>query len=148
MLRSFINVAPTFGEHESAKQLRKILPMWDAMLGSGKSAQVLYDLATFPGQTPRVLIPSKRSSLQMSAADVTGYCAALAKVERILTPDDQILALRVLQNAPVTRLEQTVLEEGAVELVEGFGEMGIPCTPEDVVMRGPLVMLRPLCVWR
>ncbi len=148
MLRSFIKAAPVFGEQETAKELRKILPVWDAMVGSGSSAQVLYDVVTSPGQEPRVLIPAKRSSLQVAAADVAGHCTALAKVDRILTPDDQILSLRLLQNAPVSALERTALEEGAVELVDGFGELGVPCTPEDVVMRGPLVMLRPLCVWR
>lgn len=54
----------------------------------------------------------------------------------------------MVQKAPVSELERSAIEETAVELVEGFSEMGVTCTREDLVMQGPLVMLRPLCVWR
>jgi hypothetical protein len=148
MLRSFLKVAPAFNEQATAKELREILPMWDAMVGSGTTARVLLDLVTEDPQVPRLLLPVKRSALQVEVADVPGFTSVLAKVDQIVPSDQQILALRMLQNAPVSELERSMVEEAAVELVEGFSEMGVTCRAEDLVMQGPLVMLRPICVWR
>lgn len=148
MLRSFLIAAPSFGGESTAKDLRKILPMWDAMVGSGGSARILFDLSTGSPQIPRVLMPVKRSALQVESADVAGYGTILAKVDRIVGPDDHVLALRALQNAPVSDLERSAVEQAAEEMVDGFDEMGVPCTSDDLVMGGPIVMLRPLCIWR
>lgn len=148
VLRSFIKAAPAFGETGSVRELRDVLPVWNAMIGSGDSARTLFDLITTDPQLPRVVMPVKRAALQVSADEVAGFGTVLAKVDRIIAPEDQVLALRLLQNAAVSELERTAVEEAAVELIEGFTDLGIPCTPQDVVMSGPLVMLRPLCVWR
>ncbi len=148
MLRSFISAAPKFGEQETARELRKVLPMWDAMIGTGNSARVLFDLATAPAQVPRVLVPAKRTSLQVPIAEAAGHCTIVGKVDRMLGPDEEVLALRVLQNASVSEMERSAVEDAAVEIVEGFTGIGVSCSAEDVVMRGPLIMLRPLCVWR
>ena len=148
MLRSFMHAAPAFEQQGVARELRQILPMWEAMIGAGKSAQVLFDLSTDVPQTPRVVIPVRRSALQVDVADVPGFCTVLAKVDRIIGAEDHVLAMRLLQNAPVTEMERTAIEQAAIELVDAFGEMSIPCTEDDVVMAGPLVMLRPLCIWR
>lgn len=147
-LRSVLAAAPKFNEQKMARDIRQILPMWEAMVGSGNAARVLFDLRTTAAQVPRVMLPVKKTALQVDVADVPGFSTALAKVDRILGPDEHILALRVLQNAPVSDLERTAVEDAAVKAVEAFGEMGIACTPDDLVMRGPLVVLRPLCVWR
>jgi hypothetical protein len=148
MLRSFIEAAPAFDAQDTARELRKTLPIWDAMVGSGKAARVLFDLATAPAQIPRLIVPVKRSALQVELADVAGFCTMLAKVDRIVGPEDHVLALRLLHGAPLSDLERSTIEEAAVGMVEGFSEMGVPATREDVVMGGPLVMLRPLCIWR
>lgn len=148
MLRSFIKAAPAFDEHATAKELREMLPLWEAMLGSGRTARVLFDLATSVPQRPRVILPVKQSALQVEVAEVPGFSTVLAKVDRILRGDQHVLAMRVLQNAPVSELERSAVEEAAVEMVEGFAEMGVTCRREDVVMHAPVVMLRPLCVWR
>lgn len=148
MLRSFIEMAPHFDQSETAAELTTVLPMWDLMIGSGRSSRVLFDLVTASPQVPRVLIPVKRSSVQVDVADAAGHGTLLAKIDRIVLPGEHILALRMLQNAPPSELERTAIEDAAVELIDGFGEMGITCTREDVVMEGPLVVLRPLCIWR
>jgi len=148
MLRSFMQAAPQFGEQETARELRKMLPTWEAMVGTGKSARVLYDLNTAAPQIPRIVVPVKRTSLQVDPSDVVGYGTMVAKVDRITGPEEHLLALRVLQNAPVFELERTAVEDAAVSMVDGFGDLGIACTREDVVMEGPLVVLRPIAIWR
>lgn len=122
--------------------------MWEAMVGSGKAARILFDLATNPPQAPRAVLPLKQSALQVEVAEVPGFSTVLAKVDRIVGPEDHILALRILQNAPVSELERSAVEEAAVEMVEGFNDMGVTCTRDDLVMQGPVVVLRPLCIWR
>lgn len=148
MLRSFLKAAPHFDEKATARDLQQMLPMWEAMVGSGHSARVLFDLATGTPQLPRVLVPVKRSSLQVETADVAGYGTMLAKVDRLVGPEDQVLALRILQNAPVSELELSAVDDAAVAMVEGFSGMGVAITRDDLVMHGPLVVLRPLCIWR
>jgi hypothetical protein len=121
-------------------------------VGSGRGLRPLlsdlFDLATTTPQVPRVLVPVKRSALQVEAADVAGYGTLLAKVDRIVGTDDHVLAVRVLQNAPISELERSAVEEVAVGMVDAISEMGVPCTRDDLVMEGPIVVLRPLCVWR
>ena len=148
MIRSFMKAAPAFDEQATAKELRSVLPMWDAMVGSGKAARTLFDFSTEATQVPRVILPVKKSALQVELADVPGFSTVLAKVDRMVGPNEHVLAMRVLQNAPVSDLERSAVEEAAVEMVEGFSEMGVMCTRDDVVMQGPVVMLRPLCIWR
>jgi hypothetical protein len=72
VLRSFLQAAPAFNQQGLAKQLREMLPMWEAMVGTGKSAQVLFDLTTETSQMPRVVMPVRRSALQVDAADYLG----------------------------------------------------------------------------
>lgn len=118
------------------------------MVGSGSRARTLFDLATQAAQVPRVILPVKQSALQVEVAEVPGFSTVLAKVDRIAGPDEHLLAMRVLQNAPVSELERSAVEEAAVEMVEGFSEMGVSCAGDDVVMQGLVVTLRPLCIWR
>lgn len=149
MLRSFLKAAPAYGEEAAAKELRReVLPLWEAMVGSGDSAIVLFDLVTRSPQVPRVLMPVKRSALEVTPSDAQGFVTVLAKADEVLGPDDETLAIRVLQNAPVSKLERSAVEEAAVDIVEGLGEMGVTCTREDLIMRGPSVVLKPLCIWR
>lgn len=148
MLRSFIQAAPAFNQQDMARDLRKMLPMWEAMVGSGQASRVLFDLATDSPQVPRTILPIKRSALQVDVADIAGFSTVLAKVDRIVGPNDHVLALRVLQNAPVSDLERSAVEETVVDMIETFSEMGVAATREDIIMQGPLIMLRPLCVWR
>ncbi len=148
MLRSFLEAAPHFDQQETARDLRRSLPMWEAMVGSGKSARILFDLMTASPQIPRVVVPVKRSALQVEVADVAGYGTILAKVDRIVAPGEHVLALRVLQNAPISEMERSAVEEAAVGMIDGFRDLGVACTREDVVMAGPLLMLRPICIWR
>ncbi len=89
------------------------------------------------------LVP--RQADERPARSPRRFSSLLAKADRILGPDDHALALRLLHNAPVSDLERSVVEEAAVEMTEGFSEV-IPCSPEDLVMPGPIMMLRPLCI--
>ncbi len=118
------------------------------MVGSGESARVLFDLVTHDPQVPRVLLPVKRSALQVEVSDVPGFGTILAKVDQVVDSDSHVLAIRMLHNAPVSELERSAVEETAVEMVDGLSEMGVACTRDDLVMRGPAVMLKPLCIWR
>jgi hypothetical protein len=90
----------------------------------------------------------KPAALQVEVADVPGFGTVLAKVDQVVDPEDHALAMRVLQNAPVSELERSAVEEAAVEVVEGLSEMGVACTRGDLVMQGPVVTLRPICIWR
>lgn len=148
LLRSFIEAAPRFDQKETAAELRQALPIWESLIGSGKAARILFDVATAASQHPRIILPVKRSALQVEAVEVPGFCSVLAKIDRISGPEEHVLSVRILQNAPVADFERTVIEQGAVELVEQFAELGIPCGQDDVVMPGPLLTLRPICVWR
>lgn len=147
MLKSFVSAAPAFGQQAVAKDLKQVIPMWNAMIG-GKDARVLFDLNTVPTQVPRILMPVRPETLQVDVTEVAGFSTIIAKVDRIVAPDEHVLALRMLQNAPTSDLEKTAVDEAAIGLVEAFAEMGIPCSDDDVVMAGPLVLLRPLCAWR
>lgn len=149
MLREFIRVAPKLGQTAEARELKQnVLPTWDTFVGTGQTARVIFDVVTSQPQVPRVIAPVATANLQVSASDAAGFGKTLAQVDRVVAPDDCVLAVRVLHNAAVSTIEREAIEAAARDLTGGMAEIGIPLTEDDIVMRGPLVVLRPLCIWR
>lgn len=149
MLRSFVKVAPQFGEKQAANELRPILQLWGTMVGTGEAAgRLLIEPHTADPQVPRLLLPVPRDHIEVDLEDLMGDVTIVAQVERLLTDQEQYPAIRMLRGAPSTPFERSALEEGLPELIRGISELGVEISEEDVFIRAPAVFLRAICAYR
>lgn len=150
LIRSYLKVAPKMGQGKEAQELRKVLPLFHAISGTGDdSPRVLFDLDTGESQIPRVVAFASRPSLQVGLEDITGKFSSLAQVDEILVdPVDELFSMRLVRGAPPAEAERTAIREGTQLLQEAAAGMGVQLRDDDLVMSAPVVVLRPLCIWR
>ncbi len=80
--------------------------------------------------------------------EFNGTATFIAQVERIIPDGEQILALRLLRNAPPLGVEREALEEALPELIEGFRELGVEVSQRDFLLSKPAVVLKPMWIFR
>lgn len=149
MLRSFVKVAPKFGERQAAGELRAILELWGTLVGTDQTdARLLIEPRTSDPQSPRLLLPVPREDFEVGVDDVLGEVTVVAQVERVLTEDENYPAIRMLRGAPAMPFERAALEEGLPDLIGGLAEIGVPISQEDIFMTGPALILRAVCAYR
>lgn len=149
MLRSFVHVAPKFGEKQAAAALRSILPLWGTLVGTGETdARLLLEPRTAESQVPRLLMPIPHLHLEVQLDDLLGEVTVLAQVERVLADGEDYPAVRMLRGAPSSQFERTALEESLPELIDGLSELGVPISSEDIFVPGPALILRAVCAYR
>jgi len=149
MLRSFVDVAPKLGEKKAAAELKPLLGLWSALVGTDEAdARVLIEPFTSEPQDPRLLLPVPRGDFEVELEDILGQVTVIAQVERVLSLNDHHPTLRMLRGAPQTQFERDALEEGLPDMIDGLSEVGIPVSSDDVFIGGPALILRPICVYR
>ncbi len=150
VMASFLRNANSLGQAEAAKELRKVLPLMQALMGTGdKDGRILLDFRTGDTQAARIVAFVDRSAIQVSVEDLTGHFSALVQVDEVLTgPGEELLTLRAIRGAPPGKTERDGILEGGLGLIEPATELGVELTAEDLLMPAPLILLRPIAVWR
>ncbi len=150
VLASYIKNAPALGQGEQAKELRKVLPLMRALMGTGdRDGRILLDMETGADQAARVVAFVERAAIQVPIEDLTGHFSALVQVNEVLQgQDEELLTLRAIRGARPGKAEREGIAEGAQALIEPAKELGVPLTREDLVMPAPLMLLRPIAIWR
>lgn len=149
MLRSFIKVAPKFGEKQAASELRSVLQAWGALVGTDQQhARILLQPETHRPQVPRLLVPVPIEQFELDLDEVLGEVTVVAQVERVLAEGEDHPAIRFLRGAPTSGVERSALEEALPELVAGLKEMGVEIGRDDLYVPGPALALRAICAHR
>lgn len=150
VMTSFLVTAPKLGMQSEARELKQVVPVFRAMTGAADQAgRILLDLDTGEAQAARVVAFVARESLQVPSEDLTGHFSALAQVdELLLNDDDELVTLRLVRGARAGALERSALQEGVEPLIEAAQKVGVALEGNDLIMRSPLAVLRPLCIWR
>ncbi len=149
MLRSLLEVGPTFGQDLPVKDLKEILKIWGVISGTGSAeAATLLQPITVENQLPRLLMPVPEKDLEVKVDDVLGEVTIIAQVEKILSEGQSHQVIRLLRGGPATPLERNAIEEALPSLVEALSEMSIDISQDDIVIRGPALLLRAICAYR
>lgn len=151
LVDSFIKNANVLGQAEQARELRKAVPLMRAMMGIGDdNGRILLDMETASDQAARVVAFAERAAIQVPVEDLTGHFSALVQVDEMLQePRDELLTLRAIRGgARPSKAERDAIVEGAPGLIESAKELGVELRLDDLVMRAPLVLLRPIAIWR
>jgi hypothetical protein len=150
VLASFIKNAPTLGQAEQAKELRQVVPLMRMLMGTGdQDGRILLDIDTGSSQVARIIAFAERSAIQVPIEDLTGRFSALVQIDEILQePGEELLTLRAIRGARPGQIERDAIMEGALALIEPAKELGVPLAQDDLIMPAPLVLLRPIAIWR
>jgi hypothetical protein len=150
VMASYLKNASKFGQEAEARELRKIWPLFQTMTGTDDPAgRILLDLNTGDDQAARIVAFVPRPSLQVSEDDLSGNFSALVQIEELLVDEaDELVTLRLVRGAPPSKTERDALIEGAEGLVSSSSELGVDMSAGDLVMKSPLLVLRPVCMWR
>lgn len=150
VMKSFLAVAPKLGQAEEVKAVKGVLPMLQALTGSADSSgRVLFYINTGEAQAARLVAFAARGTLQVPLEDITGRFSALVQVDELLTrPDDDLVTLRLVRGARPGRDEREGIRTATQPLSEAADAMGVAIGNDDLIMPSPLVVFRPLCVWR
>lgn len=150
MLRSFLEVAPKLGEGQTAKELKPALKVWETIVGTGNpDSRILIEPRTADNQYPRLLLPVPKDHLEAPLDDVLGDVTILAQLERIVAADDDAhQVIRLLRGGPASTLEKNSVAETVPEMLPALREIGVAIEMDDIFIRGPALILRPICAYR
>lgn len=150
LMTNYVKNAAALGQVQQAKELKPVLPLMRALLGTGdETGRILLDLDTGADQVARLVAFAERAAIQVPPEDLTGNFSALVQIDEILVkPGEEVLTLRAIRGAPPGKAERDGLLEGAQKLIEPAAEMGVSLTMADLLMPAPLVLLRPIALWR
>jgi len=149
VMNSFIANAPKLGFAEQARELKTALPIFHALAGTSDSGRVLLDIQTGERQAARIVAFVDKPSLQVPTDELTGHFTVLAQVDELqLEEGEELMVFRIVRGAPAGAVEREAMTEGTQGIIEASEGMGVTLGKEDVSMPSPLVVLRPICIWR
>jgi hypothetical protein len=150
LMTNLVANAPALGRSEEVKDLRKVLPLMRALMGTGdKDGRILLDLTTGAEQAARLVAFVERGAIQVPMEDLRGHFSALVQVDEVLEEDDdELFTLRAIRGAAPGKTERDGIMESAQGLIEPANELGVPLTRDDLLMPAPLMLLRPIAIWR
>jgi hypothetical protein len=150
LMTNYIKNAAALGQAEEAKALKPVLPLMRALLGTGdETGRILLDFDTGDDQVARIVAFAERSAVQVPVEDLTGHFSALVQIDEVLTSEDEeLMTMRAIRGAPPGKAERDGILKGAQGLIEPATEIGVSLTMKDLLMPAPLVLFRPIALWR
>ena len=151
-IRALIKSGPALGvEKSDVSELRGVLTMVEQLSQTSDEGKTFLAFAstTAPPMAICCLLPIQESNLLVPLDDFGGKATFVAHVDRILGPDEEIMALRLLRNSPLLPMEQTGVRDAVPGLVKNLERpTGINATEEDFILGKPAVLLRPVCIFK
>lgn len=120
--------------------------------GKNKDQKALVVFAEVEGASPeyKLVAPIKRSGLRVPLDEFSGRATFVAQVERKLEDGDEVLAARIVRNAPMLPMERQMMLEmlPALQGAPGDPDIGLEVDETDVLLREPALILKPLCIYK
>jgi len=97
---------------------------------------------------PKVGISFLKEWLIETVGRWTGVYTLVGQVEEILGAGDSWQTMRIVEDAPLTPLEESTLEEAVKPLADGLKALGIELEDSPTKLMGPAVVVRPIALFR
>ncbi|MFJ1461552.1 hypothetical protein [Nocardia sp. N2S4-5] len=107
---------------------------------------VLADPVGEPG--PAVGMELNDRWLVGSTSSLGGSYTIVGQVHRVLTPDEWMQTLRLVNEGPTTELERTAMQEAISHFIEPAAGFGMTVRPDDGEIHGPALWLEPIAIFR
>ncbi len=149
--RGWLKAAPALGVgREDMRSMTQVVKVLETIASPGGSERTFLAFAETTGtrQGHKLIVPIQERHLLVDLDSFAGSATFVAQVDRVIPPDDEVLAVRLIRNAPQLSIERQGIEEALPELIDGFSELGIEVSREDFFLRAPAVILKPICIFK
>ena len=149
--RAWLGAAATFGVSKSdAADVRQTVALLESLSGGRSSDTTFLAFVEHPGWEAgyRLVVPVKERNLLVPLDEFAGSATFITQVDRKLEGEDELLAIRLIRNAPQLPLEREGIIEALPDFVAGIRELGIDTSVEDFIFRQPAVVLRPIWIFK
>jgi hypothetical protein len=152
--RGWLEAAPQFGtSRQEIADIKETVKVLETMSGSGASGDrtflVFAEAAGNAHADYRLILPIQERYLLVPLDEFVGRATFVTQVDRMLAEgDDDVLAVRLIRNAPQLALERQGLIEALPELISGIDELGIETSQGDFFLTYPSVILKPIFIFK
>lgn len=150
--RAWLKAAPGFGSTKAeVAEMKDTVQVLEALSQSGGDQDQTFLVFAETQSTDdsyKLVLPVKERNLLVPLDEFAGRATFVAQVDRVLEPDDQLMAMRLLRNAPQLEAERDGLIEALPDFLSGMHEVGIKATERDFILSAPAVLLKPICIYR
>jgi len=123
-----------------------------AFHGRDKADKKLVVFAETGSEYPdyKLVMPVQMSDMLVALDEFSGKATFIAQVDHILEEGEEYLAARIVRNSPVLPAERNMMLEmlPALEALQEESELGLRISRNDVMLRKPAVLLKPLCIYK
>jgi hypothetical protein len=105
-------------------------------------------LAPLDVAEPRVMARLDEDYMLSPKEAIDGFYTVIGQVDQLLESDEEISVIRVIRDVPPTPLEVTTISEALSHFIEPAKKLGVDVSQDDLSVRSPSVMLRPIAVFR
>lgn len=105
-------------------------------------------LRPFGVDSPRMIGTLIGEHIIRAKDGIQGEYRVIAQVDRIIDSGFGVAAIRVLGDVPPTKLEIDLVKEGLANFIEPAKELGLDITPDDLMLPPPVVVVRPIAIYR
>ena len=149
--RAWQKMAPEFGaSREEVRGMTDTIKLLEAIAQPAGGDRTFLAFAETSGTTDgyKLVLPIYERHLLVPLDDFSGNATFVAQVDRVLKGGDEVLAVRLIRNAPQLSLEREGLAEALPELIEGISDLGISTDEADFFLSEPAVILKPICIYK
>lgn len=149
--RAWLQVAAEYGaSRDEIKVMRETVQILELISQPGQGEQMFLAFGETSGTSDghKLVLPIRERYLLVPLDDFVGRATFVAQVDRIIPDGEEVLAIRLIRNAPQLSIERQGIEEALPELMEGFSELGVEVSTGDFFLTAPAVILKPICIFK
>jgi hypothetical protein len=125
----------------------------DLFYGKDRKRQTLSVFADLPGADPgyKVAMALKKQHVLVDLEELSGTATFVAQVQRKVADGQKISTARLVRKTPmVSAIEEQMMLSviPALKGVPGTADIGLEAAEDDIILRKPAVIVKPLCIYR
>lgn len=148
--RAWLEAAPKFGTgRQEIQAIKQTVQVLEAITQSSSGDRTFLVFAETGGDPSyRLVLPVQERYLQVPLDEFVGNATFVAQVDRILSASDEVLAVRLIRNAPQLAMEREGLAKALPDLIAGIDNLGIAAEEGDFFLKRPTVILKPIVIFK
>ncbi|MDQ3240695.1 MAG: hypothetical protein M3515_01495 [Actinomycetota bacterium] len=150
--RGFLAAASSYGaSRDEIREMKQTVDLLELMAQPGpgeRRAFLAYAETPETHDGYKLVLPIQERHLRVPLEDFSGTATFIAQVDRVIPDGEEVLAIRLLRNAPPLGLERQALDEALPDLIEGFRELGVEVSQADFFLTNPAVVLKPIWIFK
>jgi hypothetical protein len=136
-------------ESEQAKEeTRRNAALIRALVGGEERTRFTVLAEPVGGPGPAVGMELDDRWLISKTRSLGGIYTIVGQVHRVLTPDEWMQTIRLVEEGPETSLERDTMREAIASFTEPAAAMGLTVRPDDGEIHGPALWLEPIAIYR